>query len=177
MAGREDAISPEAKRGFALFKGKARCVTCHEFNRSYPYFTDNKYHNIGVATHGKNFVQLARRAARETDITELTHEEGSPELGRYLVTKQPRDIGAFKTPTLRNVELTAPYMHDGSLATLKEVIDFYDRGGEPNPYLDGGMRPLNLTMEEKEELIPFLKTLTSKGGRNFDWAELERLAP
>jgi cytochrome c peroxidase len=177
IAGKEDAISPEARRGFELFQGKGRCITCHEFNRSYPFFTNNKYHNIGVAMHGKNFAELARKAAKETDITKLTHEEGSSELGRYLVTRQTKDIGAFKTSTIRNIELTAPYMHDGSLATLEEVIDFYNKGGEPNPNLDGRIRPLNLTDQEKKDLVAFMKSLTSKGGANFNWAELEKLAP
>ena len=177
IAGKENAISPEAKRGFELFQGKARCITCHEFNRTYPFFTDNKYHNIGVAIHGKNFAELARKATKEPDIAKLAHEEGASELGRYLVTKQTKDIGAFKTSTIRNIELTAPYMHDGSLATLEEVIDFYNKGGEPNPNLDGGIRPLNLTAQEKKYLVAFLKSLTSRGGANFDWAELQELAP
>jgi cytochrome c peroxidase len=177
IAGKEDAISQEAKRGFELFRGKGRCITCHEFTPSYPFFTDNKYHNIGVAIHGRNFVALARKAAQESDIAKLAHEEGASELGRFLVTRQNHDIGAFKTPTLRNIELTAPYMHDGSLKSLEEVIDFYDKGGEPNPYLDGGIRPLHLTEQEKNDLIAFMKSLTSKGGINFDWIELKNLAP
>lgn len=177
IAGKEDAISPEAKRGFELFQGKARCITCHEVNRTYPFFTDNKYHNIGVAMHGKNFAELARKATKGPDTAKLGHEEGASELGRYLVSKQTKDTGAFKTSNIRNIELTAPYMHDGSLTTLEEVIEFYNKGGEPNPYLDGGIRPLNLTGQEKKDLVAFLKSLTSKGGANFDWAELEKLAP
>ncbi|MDE2059984.1 MAG: hypothetical protein KGJ27_09725, partial [candidate division NC10 bacterium] len=108
-----------------------------------------------------NFEALARKAAIETDVAKLAHEPGAAELGRYLVTKQPRDIGAFKTPGLRNIALTAPYMHDGSEASLKSVIEFYDKGGVPNPNLDGGIRPLGLSEQEREDLVELLKALTS----------------
>ncbi|MBP1688455.1 MAG: Cytochrome-c peroxidase [Deltaproteobacteria bacterium] len=152
LAGDKQAISDAAKRGFVLFQGKARCVTCHEFNASFPYFTDNKFHNIGVAMKG-NFEQLAREA------------------------QTVKDIGAFKTPGLRNVALTAPYMHDGSQKTLEEVMDFYNKGGESNPNLDGGMRPLNLTKEEISDTIEWMRTLTDDGGgSNFDWAQLKDLS-
>jgi cytochrome c peroxidase len=98
-------------------------------------------------------------------------------LGRWIVTREPKDIGAFKTPGLRNVALTAPYMHDGSLKTLEEVMEFYNKGGEPNPNLDGGMRPLGLTPEEIADLVEFMKSLTDEnGGKNFNWEELKQLA-
>ena len=161
LAGDKTAMNPAAQRGWELFRGKARCVTCHEFNATYPFFTDNKFHNIGVVMKAVNFEALARRAAIETDAAKLAREPGAAELGRYLVTKQPKDIGAFKTPGLRNITLTAPYMHDGSEATLESVIEFYDKGGAPNPNLDGGMRALGLTAEEKKDLAEFLKALTS----------------
>ncbi len=161
IAGDQTAISPAAQRGWELFQGKARCLTCHEFNIAYPFFTDNKFHNIGVAMKDVNFEALARRAAEETDVARLSHEPGASELGRYLVTKQPRDIGAFKTPGLRNIALTAPYMHDGSEPTLESVIVFYDKGGVPNPNLDGGMRPLGLTEQEVSDLVAFMQALTS----------------
>lgn len=161
IGGDKGAISPSAQRGWELFQGKARCITCHEFNTAYPFFTDNKFHNIGVATKAVNFEALARRAAVETDVARLASEPGAAELGRYLVTKQPKDIGAFKTPGLREIAHIAPYMHDGSEPTLETMIDFYDKGGVPNPNLDGGMRPLGLTVEEKKDLVEFLKALTS----------------
>jgi cytochrome c peroxidase len=99
---------------------------------------------------------------RGTSVDELalTNAEAS-ELGRFLVTRETKDLGAFKTPQLRNLTLTAPYMHDGSEATLREVIEFYDRGGNPNAYLDGGMRPLGLTDAEKADLVALLETFTS----------------
>ncbi|GIW44072.1 MAG: cytochrome c551 peroxidase [Candidatus Binatia bacterium] len=182
LAGEKTALSDAAKRGFQLFLGKARCVTCHEFNASFPFFTDNKFHNIGVAMKG-NFEALAREAqaiqakGNKEAESALAHKPGVEALGRWIVTREPKDIGAFKTSGLRNVALTAPYMHDGSLKTLEEVMDFYNRGGEPNPNLDGGMRPLNLTKEEIADIIEFMKSLTDEsGGKNFDWEELKELS-
>jgi cytochrome c peroxidase len=174
QAGDAGAMSEAAKRGFELFKGKGRCITCHEFNASSPFFTDFKYHNIGVGMKATaNFEGLARKVqqmaqegklnAESIDTLSLT--EGFSELGRFIVTRQPKDLGAFKTPTLRNVELTAPYMHDGSQKTLREVIDFYNKGGEPNPNLDGGMRALELTDQEINDLIEFLNALTGDRAR------------
>ena len=91
----------------------------------------------------------------------LAQEEGSAELGRYVVTKEPKDIGAFKTSGLRNIALTAPFLHDGSEPTLERVVEFYNKGGIPNPNLDGGIRPLGLSEEEKNDLVAFMKSLTS----------------
>jgi cytochrome c peroxidase len=130
QAGDREALSPEARRGLALFRGKANCLACHVG----PNFTDEQFHNSGVSW-------------------------GRGDLGRYRVTGVNRDRGAFKTPTLREVRRTAPYMHDGSLATLEEVIAFYDRGGRPNPYRDPELRPLRLTAAEKQALLAFLRAL------------------
>ncbi len=130
--GDKTALSPEAERGLVLFEGKARCTQCHVgFN-----LTDNIFHNIGVG---------------------MTAEK--PDLGRYLVTNDEKDKGAFKTPMLRDLQKTGPYMHDGSEKTLEEVIDYYDRGGNANPWLDVKMQPLNLTTQEKADLLAFLKSL------------------
>jgi len=182
LGGNQQAISDSAQRGFALFQGKARCITCHEFNASFPYLTDNKFHNVGVAMKG-NFEQLAREAqsvgghGAETREAALAHKPGFEALGRWIVTHQPKDIGAFKTPGLRNVALTAPYMHDGSLKTLEEVMDFYNKGGEPNPNLDGGIRPLNLTKEESGDVVAWMQSLTDdNGGTNFEWEQLKELS-
>lgn len=162
IAGEDNAISAYAKRGWELFQGKARCLTCHEFTVSYPFFTDNLFHNIGVAMKDKDFGALARKASSpDADPSALAHEEASSELGRYLITKEPKDIGAFKTSGLRDIALTAPYMHDGSEPTLESVVEFYNKGGVPNPNLDGGIRPLNLSEEEKMDLVEFMKALTS----------------
>ncbi|MFQ5956266.1 MAG: cytochrome-c peroxidase [Candidatus Brocadiales bacterium] len=136
--GEEDAISELAKTGMGVFVGKGRCVTCHQFTASYALFTDNNFHNIGVGMDNEN-----------------------PDLGRYLVTGKEKDKGAFKTPSLRNIALTAPYMHDGSETTLEDVVAFYDKGGNPNPHLDGAIMSLNLTHIEEMALVEFMKSLTS----------------
>jgi cytochrome c peroxidase len=170
IVGDKTAISEAAQRGWALFQGKARCVTCHEFNASSPFFTDFKYHNIGIGMKAtKNFEALARQiqsmaqagTLTQAAIDKLALTEGFSELGRFLVTRQPKDLGAFKTSPLRDIELTGPYMHDGSLKTLREVIDFYNQGGELNPNLDGGIIKLNLTEQEINDLEEFMKALTS----------------
>jgi cytochrome c peroxidase len=132
QAGEKDAMSAAAVRGMEIFNGKANCKTCHaSFN-----FTDENYRNIGV---GMN--------------------QPKPDLGRYEVTKKDADRGAFKTPTLRNLLQTAPYMHDGSEATLMDTIEFYDRGGIGNPHLSADIKPLKLTAQEKSDLVAFLESL------------------
>jgi cytochrome c peroxidase len=132
--GNKQAMSQAAIRGMALFKGKARCILCH----SGPNFTDNQFHNLGVPQVGPMKVDL----------------------GRYDVTSRERDKGAFKTPTLRSILETAPYMHDGVFLSLEEVIEFLDKGGWANPNLSPLMKPLSLTQEEKADLLAFLEALT-----------------
>jgi cytochrome c peroxidase len=163
LAGDKGALSEAGQRGWVLWNGKARCNTCHALGESTPNLTDNKFHNIGVAAKNRDFAALARRAAAVTDAAELAFHPEFTELGRFVVTRQPKDIGAFKTPGLRDIALTAPYMHDGSEATLLDVVNFYDRGGEPNPYLDGGIVPLKLTDPEKQDLVTFMESLTGEG--------------
>lgn len=133
--GDESAMSIQAWEGMQLFFGKANCSSCH----SGPNFTDNGFHNIGVS---------------------FTTEK--PDLGRFEITKIEGDKGSFKTPTLRDISRTAPYMHDGSLATLEEVVEYYDKGGTPNDYLDEELFPLKLNADQKAALVAFLKVgLTS----------------
>jgi cytochrome c peroxidase len=163
MAGDKTAMSDSAQRGWTLWNGKARCNTCHPFSGATPNFSDNKFHNIGVAAKGRDFGALARQAAQEGDPQKLAFHKDFSELGRYVATKQPKDIGAFKTSGLRDIALSAPYMHDGSEATLLDVVKFYDRGGEPNPYLDGGIVPLKLTDQEMKDLVAFMEALTGEG--------------
>ncbi len=132
QAGDATALTEEAKRGLALFTGKANCSQCHVgFNLS-----DGVFHNIGVGM-----------------------DEPDPDLGRFVVTKEEKDKGAFKTPSLRDLMKTAPYMHDGSEATLEAVVEYYNKGGFANPWLDPKMQPLNLTEQEKADLVAFLKSL------------------
>ncbi len=132
------AVSDAARRGAELFRDRARCNRCHLGSN----FTDapfGRFHNTGVGMSSPN-----------------------PDLGRYEVSGRDEERGAFRTPTLRQVAQTAPYMHDGSLATLEEVIELYDRGGDANPWLDAEMQPLNLTPQEKADLVAFLRTLTGE---------------
>jgi cytochrome c peroxidase len=163
MEGDEGAVTAAQKRGWALFRGKARCIKCHAFDASSPFFTDFRFHNTGVATRGVDFSELSRLAAasggRSPDPR--PHTAGVSELGRFLVTDRPEDLGAFKTPTLRDVELTTPYMHNGSEKTLLDVVRFYNRGGVTNPSLDARMRPLQLTDAEMNDLVEFMRALTS----------------
>jgi cytochrome c peroxidase len=165
--GKTDAISPQAQEGWVLFNGKARCVSCHALNPSNPLGTDNRFHNIGVSARHQDFEKLASDAlaqlAKNDDpkvIDELALKTDLSELGRFMVTKDRSDIGAFKTSQLRNIGITGPYMHDGSLTTLWDVMDHYNKGGETNPYLDGGIEPLALTESEIDALVAFMFTLT-----------------
>jgi cytochrome c peroxidase len=176
LAGDQAAISDAAKRGWTVYNGKARCNNCHGHVSVLPLFTDELYHNIGVAAKDVNFTELAGQVTQHPEeLSKLSHEPSLNQLGRFLVTKEPKDMGAFKTPHLRNVALTAPYMHDGSESTLEAVIEFYDRGGNPNPWLDGGMRPLALTPQEKADLVELMKTFTSSDLARF--ADLAELVP
>lgn len=136
VAGDPGALNEEEKLGLQVFRTKGNCVTCHMG----PNLTDERFHNTGVAYKEGEFVDD----------------------GRFVATKRPQDRGAFKTPTLRDVALTPPYMHDGSLRTLEDVIDDYDKGGTANPNLDPEINELRLTDKEKAALGAFLKTLTGK---------------
>lgn len=131
--GDDAALSERELRGLDLFREKGSCVRCHTGFA----FTDERYHNIGVGFDKQN-----------------------PDLGRYDVTKKESDKGAFKTPTLRHIAASAPYLHDGSAKTLEDVIEFYDKGGIKNPNLSDEIKPLNLTTTEKAELVAFLESLS-----------------
>ncbi len=180
IGGDAKAMDDAANRGWSLFNGKGRCNTCHAGNAVTPLFTDQKFHNIGVAARKQNFLDLAKDALRvvrsgdKQQIDELAIQSQYSELGRFLVTKYENHIGGFKTPSLRNTVLTAPYMHDGSLATLWDVMDHYNKGGEPNPYLDGGMQRLALTESEIDELVAFMAALTDDRFANTAKAQLAK---
>jgi len=134
VAGDTMALTPLEREGLRLFQGKARCDMCHVGTN----LTDEAFHNTGVAWRNDSLVDD----------------------GRHAVTGSDLDRGAFKTPTLREVERTAPYMHDGSLATLEEVVAFYSRGGNANPYQDERIRRIDLTPREQQALVAFLRTFT-----------------
>ena len=137
LTGDTAALDAAERRGLEVFNGRARCSRCH----AGPLLSDEAFHNTGVAWQGGRFLDE----------------------GRAAVTGLARDRGAFKTPTLREIARTAPYMHDGSLTTLSEVIGFYDRGGRANPNLDPDIRPIRLTTREKSDLVSFLRALTGSG--------------
>lgn len=180
MAGDEKALNDSERRGWTLFNGKGRCMSCHGFSATQPFFTDNRFHNIGIAAHKADFVDLAVKARKMVEsgnlkqIDELAIQTDLSELGRFLVTKNYSDTGAFKTSPLRNIALTAPYMHDGSLPTLWDVIDHYNKGGIQNPFLDGGMQRLGLTESEIDDLVAFLGSLTSSDLKDDGDSEMRR---
>jgi cytochrome c peroxidase len=172
--GEKNALTEAQKRGFDIFINQGRCVSCHVIEQTQALFTDNRFHNVGV---GINDIQndvpdlageyiRAEVTASEVDVKVLTDKRSS-ELGRFAVTRLFDDLGAFKTSTLRNIALTAPYMHDGSRATLRDVVVHYNNGGvanegDPvNDFLSGGIRPLNLTDEQIDDLVAFMEALTS----------------
>ena len=136
VAGDHHALSPDEQAGLRLFRGKANCTACHIG----PTLSDEQFHNTGVAWAEGRF---------QDD-------------GRAGVTGRDPDRGAFRTPTLREVARTAPYMHDGSLRTLDDVIGFYDRGGRSNPGLDREIRPLHLTATEKRQLVALLRAFSGE---------------
>jgi cytochrome c peroxidase len=169
VAGDQAALSDEATRGLATFRGKGRCSRCHTISEYRPFFSDFSFHNTGVSANHSEFDRLSRlaAAAAETDqakpvIDKLSRETGGQELGRILVTYQIFDIGAYRTPSLRNIALTAPYFHDGSAKTLADVVEFYNRGGVDNFNREWDLGPLYLTDLEKRNLIAFLESLTGK---------------
>jgi cytochrome c peroxidase len=170
----EDALNPAQKRGFELFVNQGRCVSCHLIEQTQALFTDNRFHNIGVGINNiksdipalaGEFIK-AGATASEVDVKVLTDKRTS-ELGRLAVSKSMEDIGSFKTPTLRNVAVTAPYMHDGSVKTLRDAVVHYNNGGvtkkgDPvNDFLSSGIRPLNLSDAQVDDLVAFLESLTS----------------
>jgi cytochrome c peroxidase len=164
------AIGDAARRGFELFRGKAGCAGCHIVGDTHALFSDYTVHNTGIgyarsmgAAPGLRRVQLAPGVFVDVDPAAVAaSSEATPnDLGRYEVTQDPADRWKYRTPTLRNIGLTAPYMHDGSLPTLASVVDFYNRGGVPNPLLDPLIRPLGLSPAEVADLLQFLGTLDS----------------
>lgn len=164
----EEALTAEERTGFGLFAGKGGCSACHLVGEKSALFTDNAFHNTGIGwarSMGQRAayrVQLAPGVFTEVDAGTADAMGESPpnDVGRFEVTADPADRWAYRTPTLRNVALTAPYMHDGSLSTLEDVVDFYDRGGIDNPLKDARIRPLGLSAAEKRALAAFLRTLT-----------------
>jgi cytochrome c peroxidase len=170
---REKVLSQQEIRGFKVFSMKGQCVTCHTVEKDSALFTDNKFHNNGIgisripASDVEKLVEEIMSSKDPKQVQEkILLDQKISELGRFVVDFQKTSIGAFKTPTLRDVAMTAPYMHDGSLNTLEDVVELYDQGGvlknglKNNPYLDPMLHPLHLSHGEKRDLVAFLKTLT-----------------
>ena len=172
--GETDALTEQQIRGFDLFVNQGRCVSCHVIEQTQALFTDNRFHNIGVGISNiqNDVPELATTFLKadmtlsEVDVEVLTDARTS-ELGRFAINHDLDDIGSFKTPTLRNIAVTAPYMHDGSIENLKDVMIHYNNGGvtdvgdEVNDFLSGGIRPLNLEEEQIDDLVAFMEALTS----------------
>jgi cytochrome c peroxidase len=181
IAGDTKAIDDDAKAGWVIYNGKGRCNACHQISSSLPIGTDNRFHNVGVSARHQDFEALAKKglaaitkdSSKET-LDKLAIETDLSELGRFTVTRNRSDIGAFKTSQVRNVGITAPYMHDGSMATLWDVMDHYNKGGEANAYLDGGIEPLALSEKEIDQLVAFLFALTDTRFEADNKAEMAR---
>ena len=170
----KEAMSTEQQAGFRLFTGKANCVSCHLITEQHALFTDNQMHNTGIGylssmskTPEETRVQIApgQHITVSRNAVADASEPKPGDLGLYEITENPDDRWKYRTATLRNTALTAPYMHDGSISSLEEVVAFYNRGGIQNPLLDPLLHPLNLTVEETTRLVAFLKALT---GDNVD---------
>lgn len=174
FGGEKKAMTSRQIRGFQVFMGQGRCVSCHAVEQDQALFTDNRFHNIGIGVNGiqKDIPHLAgeflKAKAQGIDVDKAVL--GNPKtsnLGRFAVTDGLDDMGSFKTSTLRNIAVTAPYMHDGSLKTLKEVVVHYNNGGvtkkgdRVNDFLSGGIRPLNLSEQQISDLVAFMEALTS----------------
>lgn len=177
-ANESNAISPEAKKGFEIFTGKGSCISCHLINDEYALFTDEKLHNTGIGYEASMYVEppvkkLILAPGVEIDVDTSSYKDDSRfrdeiapnDLGLYTITQDPNDRWKFRTPPLRNVAITAPYMHNGALSTLRDVIEFYNKGGVKNEVLSPLMFPLNLSEKEIDYLVEFLKTLN---GSNID---------
>lgn len=165
-----DAISDVAQQGFEVFSGKAGCTACHSIDKRSAMFSDFALHNTGIgyeqsmSKREAHYVTLAPGVVVKVDPASYAaaSEKRPNDLGAYEVTLKPADRWKFKTPSLRNVAITAPYMHNGSLGTLEEVVDFYVSGGVQNPELSPLMTPLTLNDDEKTALVEFMRTLTGE---------------
>ncbi len=172
--GDEEVLTKEEINGFEVFTGKGGCVVCHAINDKTALFTDQSFHNTGIgwARNNKVFnkeyesetfpVQLAPGVIVQVrhDSLETSSEKPQNDVGRFEITEDPKDSWKYKTPSLRNLVVTSPYMHDGSLITLEDVVAFYNKGGDDNPEKDALLKPLKLSQQEKNALVAFLKTLT-----------------
>jgi len=162
LAGDRTALSASARRGLALFEGKAGCIQCHHGAMA----TDEGFHALGVPRQPLDdshpLVQIAMRWQNaQRDASPALDRQGREDLGRWYATHDSADIGKFRTPTLRELKYTAPYMHNGVFATLREVVDFFDAGGGAAPHKSPLLRPLGLSQQDKLDLVAFLEAMSS----------------
>ena len=168
-----NALTAAEQAGFAVFSGKGRCIVCHTVGDKQALFADGRFHNTGIGfsrssgardAARRHTVQLAPGVFTDISAGELASvsEPEQDDTGRHEVTQQEDERWAYRTPTLRNVSITAPYMHDGSLATIEQVIDYYQGGGIDNPGKSALVQPLALTADDKRHLVAFLRSLTSE---------------
>lgn len=158
LAGDKTALSDAAKRGMTLYNGKAGCISCHNG----PLASDQRYYNLGVPAapefEADALYQITLRwELYQKGMPEEVYRAGADDLGLYHNTKRPADKGKFRTPSLRELRWTAPYMHNGVFATLTDVVEFYDAGGGPE---NKALKPLGLTGDEKADLVAFLEALS-----------------
>lgn len=161
LAGDAAALSEAAQRGYALFTGPAGCLQCH----TGPLLSDQAFHNLGVPRHpqfdGSVLVQItARWQNLQRGVSEAQYRRSDDDLGLAYLSRNPSDAGRFRTPSLRELRYTAPYMHNGVLATLREVVDFFDQGGGVGPNKAPALRPLGLSEGQKKDLVAFLESLS-----------------
>lgn len=166
--GETQALDDAARRGFTVFTGAGQCASCHLIGEHSALFTDQAFHNLGIglaplAAEAERLAEVYRSSPERPPESGLTEQQIAA-LGRYTVSHRHEDIGAFRTPSLRNVARTAPYMHDGSFRNLESVIDYFDRGGDPagrSPSLSRRLQPLHLSVQQKQDLLAFLMSLDS----------------
>lgn len=161
LSGEEEALSPSAKRGMNLFQGKARCAQCHYG----PMLTDEQFHYLGLKEHPEVFQEPLRHITFRRFFKTLGvggYQTLREDVGLYAITKEPHDRGKFKTPSLREVGRTAPYMHNGTIETLEAVVEFYTQGGGNGPDKDSLLVPLGLSAQEQQDLVAFLEALSGE---------------
>ena len=184
LAGDKAALSPEAARGWIVYRRRGGCASCHFVDAHLPVFSEMTFRSLGVGFTTTPFAAASAQADRieaaakssPADAAAVKAEPASAILGRYLVTGERKDIGRFRTPGLRDIARTAPYMHDGSLPTLRAVVDFYDKGGEPIPTKHPSIRRLDLSEQEKSDLVSFMEAMNTDPSPNFDRRALEKKA-
>lgn len=183
LKGDGEALSPAAARGWTVYR-RAGCASCHFVDAHLPVFSEMTFRSLGVgfgpgvfekAVAQAEKIEAAAKVSREAAAA-VKGEPASSILGRYLVSGERKDIGRFRTPGLRNVSKTAPYMHDGSLATLRDVVDFYDKGGEPMQNKHPQIRKLGLSESARADLVTFMEALDVDPSPNFDQRALEKHA-